>query len=137
MTRVSISQPFHAVMLMIFYKPKRDPDSGSDDDEGSSEDSDEDESEDEEDASGMKALLREEGDRARTARKEKKKAEVAELKRLAEARRKKLVKPSRMTSISSGGGAKGGLPFRKEPRKEIKCYKCQRLGHMAKDCPNR
>jgi hypothetical protein len=59
-------------------------------------------------------------------RKAKRKAEKAELLRLAEKRKKKDIKLNDLTSISNQGG-----------KESQSCYRCGQVGHLIADCPKR
>ena len=74
-------------------------------------------------------LRREAGEKARTERRAKKKAEKAEGLLLADERRQKHVNLNQLTSISGNTG--GGAPS----TKDVTCHKCGKKGHMQRDCP--
>lgn len=111
-------------------------DPGASSDSGSDSDEDEDEAEaeesefDENDPTSqlMKTVRDEAARELKAQRKAKRKAEKAELLRLAEKRKKKEVKLNRLTSISGGSAASKGAS--KGP-----CHKCGEVGHFVAECP--
>ncbi len=62
------------------------------------------------------------------------KAEKAELARLAEKRRKKGVKLNGLVSISGGGGGGSGPT---SGRGDKTCYECGEKGHERRACPQK
>ncbi|KAF4955013.1 hypothetical protein FGADI_4852 [Fusarium gaditjirri] len=65
-------------------------------------------------------------------------AESAKAKEFRDKRKKKEVKLSKPTSISSGGGVSSGGGSQFSPAgKTMTCYKCHQTGHKAVDCPKR
>lgn len=110
----------------------QDPDASSDSDSDEDEDEAEaEESEFDEDDPTSQLLKTARDDAARelkAQRKAKRKAEKAELLRLAEKRKKKDVKLNQLTSISGGNAASKGAS--KGP-----CHKCGEVGHFIAECP--
>ena len=110
-------------------------DSDTDEDE---EEKSGDESEDrgDDDPSGTNALIKAAHEanarKLKAERKEKRKAEQAELLRLAEKRKKKDIKLNKLTSISGTGTNKGPKQNSIQSRS---CYRCGQTGHLIADCP--
>ncbi|KAK5133897.1 hypothetical protein LTR08_007126 [Meristemomyces frigidus] len=110
---------------------QQNPDLSSDSaSEGSEFDEDEDEDDDPTGAGAMIAQSRREaGEKARTERRAKRKAEKADALSLADDRRQKHVNLNRLTSISGNTG--GGAPS----ARDMTCHKCGKKGHIQRDCP--
>ena len=115
------------------FQKQQNPDLSSDSDsEGSQSDAEEDDDGDDDPtgANAMIAQLRKDaGEKARTERRAKRKAEKAESLLLADERRQKHVNLNQLTSISGNTG--GGTPS----GKDVTCHKCGKKGHIQRDCP--
>lgn len=71
-------------------------------------------------------------EKLKAERKAKKRAAKEEAKRLAEERKKKVVKLNQLSSISGTGGS----DFRQSSGSAGPCYKCGGRGHIAMYCPD-
>lgn len=121
-------------MCVNFVSDQTSNQKQSDSDSSSDSEDDEDESESD-DPTGAKALIaqtrRDAGDKARTERKAKRKAEKEEATRMADERRKKVVKLNKLNSISGGKTT----PTRSPSHTDMTCFKCGKKGHAKRDCP--
>ena len=118
-------------VLQKQQNPDLSSDSGS---EGSQSEGDEEgDDDDDDDPTGANALIaqlrKEAGEKARTERRAKRKAEKAESLLLADERRQKHVNLNQLTSISGNTG--GGAPS----ARDMTCHKCGKKGHLQRDCP--
>lgn len=116
-------------------------DSDTDEDE---EDKSGDESKDSEDndPDGTNALIKAAQEanatKLKAGRKEKRKAEKAELLQLAEKRKKKDINLNQLRTISGTNAIKGEITTKgpKQKPSELKCcYRCGQPGHIKADCP--
>jgi hypothetical protein len=117
-------------------------DSDTDEDE---EEKSGDESEDsgDDDPGGTNALIKAAQEanatKLKAERKEKRKAEKAELLRLAEKRKKKDIKLNQLKTISGTNAVKGPItskgPKQKPNEFKGRCYRCGHPGHLIADCP--
>ena len=87
------------------------------------------------DPTGAKAMIaqsrKDAGDKARAERKAKRKAEKENASRMADERRKKVVRLNKLDSISGGKTTSARSPS----HKDITCFKCGKKGHAKRDCP--
>ncbi|CCT65965.1 uncharacterized protein FFUJ_02957 [Fusarium fujikuroi IMI 58289] len=75
--------------------------------------------------------------RSRSRSRSRPTAESAKAKEFRDKRKKKEVKLSKPTSISSGGGISSGGSQFSPAGKAMTCYKCHQTGHKAVGCPKR
>lgn len=110
-------------------RPEDDSDDSSDDDESDASD---------ENTPGRKRKSSSDGrqsqspsSRSRSRSRSRQSQEITKAKEFRDKRKKKEVKLSKITSISSGGGNQ----FSPSSNKTMTCYKCKQPGHRAVDCP--
>jgi hypothetical protein len=117
------------LFLQRSQDPSKDESSDSESDEDDQSEDDSDDSEDDPDGTNalIKAAQEVAARKLKGERKAKRKAEKAEMLRLAEKRKKKDIKLNQLTSISGHGGSK----------ENQSCYRCGQVGHLMADCPKR
>lgn len=109
-----------------------DSDSDEEDEEKQSGDDSEDSEDDDLDGTNalIKAAQEANARKLKAGRKEKRKAEKAEMLRLAEKRTMKDIKLNQLTSISGSGQGQNRVPSQGRT-----CYRCGQTGHEKVDCP--